>query len=73
MLGLVNVDLTPDVAVRLGAAMGTALRRGARVVASRESAPAYRMIKRALISGINRPAVWVADLRTLPAPSGSTC
>jgi carbonic anhydrase/acetyltransferase-like protein (isoleucine patch superfamily) len=26
---------------------GTALRRGARVVASRESAPAYRMIKRA--------------------------
>ena len=36
--GLVNVDLTPEVAVRLGAALGTALKRGSRVVASRESA-----------------------------------
>ena len=34
--GMVNVDLTPDVAVRLAAALGTALKRGARVVASRE-------------------------------------
>src|SRR5207248_3250875 len=34
--GLVNVDLTPDVVVRLAAALGTALKRGARVVASRE-------------------------------------
>ena len=37
--GLVNVDLTPETAVRLAAALGTALKRGARVVASRESAP----------------------------------
>ena len=35
--GLVNVDLTPDTAVRLAAAFGTALKRGARVVASREA------------------------------------
>jgi mannose-1-phosphate guanylyltransferase / phosphomannomutase len=68
--GLVNVDLTPDVAVRLGAAIGTALKRGARVVASRESSSAYRMIKRALISGLNSTGVSVADLRTLPAPVG---
>ena len=70
VLGLVNVDLTPELAVRFGAAMGTALRRGARVVASRESAPAYRMIKRALISGLNSTGVSVSDLRTLPAPVG---
>jgi mannose-1-phosphate guanylyltransferase/phosphomannomutase len=70
VMGLVNVDLTPELAVRFGAAMGTALRRGARVVASRESAPAYRMIKRALISGLNSTGVSVADLRTLPAPVG---
>ena len=50
--GLVNVDLTPDVAVRLASALGTALKRGARVVASREGAPACRMIKRAMISGL---------------------
>ena len=37
--GLINVDLTPDVAVRLAQALGTALKRGSRVVASRESRP----------------------------------
>jgi len=70
VLGLVNVDLTPELAVRFGAALGTALRRGGRVVGSRESAAAYRMIKRALISGLNSTGVHVADLRTLPAPLG---
>ncbi|HEY8723616.1 MAG TPA: sugar phosphate nucleotidyltransferase, partial [Gaiellaceae bacterium] len=70
VVGLVNVDLTPEVALRFGAALGTSLKRGARVVASRESAPAYRMIKRALISGLNSTGIQVADLRTLPAPVG---
>src|SRR5205085_1076342 len=70
VVGLVNVDLTPEIALRFGAALGTALKRGARVVASRESAPAYRMIKRALISGLHSTGVHVADLRTLPAPVG---
>jgi mannose-1-phosphate guanylyltransferase/phosphomannomutase len=65
--GLVNVDLTPDVAVRLAAALGTALKRGARVVASREGTPACRMIKRAMISGLSSTGVDVADLRVIPA------
>ena len=51
--GLVNVDLTPETAARLATALGTALKRGARVVASRDSAPGCRMIKRAMISGLN--------------------
>jgi mannose-1-phosphate guanylyltransferase/phosphomannomutase len=70
VVGLVNVDLTPEIALRFGAALGTALKRGARVVASRESAAAYRMIKRALISGLHSTGVSVADLRTLPAAVG---
>jgi mannose-1-phosphate guanylyltransferase/phosphomannomutase len=65
--GLVNVDLTPDVAVRLAAALGTALKRGERVVASREGTPAARMIKRAMLSGIASTGVDVADLRVIPA------
>ena len=65
--GLVNVDLTPEVVVRIAAALGTALPRGARVVASRESAPACRMTKRALISGFTSAGLDVADLRVLPA------
>jgi mannose-1-phosphate guanylyltransferase/phosphomannomutase len=65
--GMVNVDLTPDVAVRLAAALGSALKRGARIVASREGAAACRMIKRAMISGVSSTGVNVADLRVSPA------
>jgi mannose-1-phosphate guanylyltransferase / phosphomannomutase len=65
--GLVNVDLTPEVAVRIAASLGTALKRGARVAGSRESAPACRMIKRAMITGLTASGLDVADLRVLPA------
>jgi mannose-1-phosphate guanylyltransferase / phosphomannomutase len=65
--GLVNVDLTPEVAVRIATALGTALKRDARVVASRESPAACRMIKRAMISGFTSAGLEVADLRVLPA------
>src|SRR5947208_621599 len=65
--GLVNVDLTPDVTVRLAAALGTALKRGARVVASREGSPACRMTKRAMIAGLSSTGVDIADLRVIPA------
>jgi mannose-1-phosphate guanylyltransferase/phosphomannomutase len=65
--GLVNVDLTPETAVRLAAALGTSLRRGDRVVASRASADACRMIQRAIIAGLTSTGVHVADLRISPA------
>jgi len=65
--GMVNVDLTPDVAVRLAAAFGTALERDARIVASREGSPVCRMIKRAMISGLTSTGVDVADLRVIPS------
>jgi mannose-1-phosphate guanylyltransferase/phosphomannomutase len=65
--GLVNVDLTPDVAVRLAAALGTALKRGERVVVSREGTPACRMIKRAMLSGLSSTGVDAVDLRVIPA------
>jgi mannose-1-phosphate guanylyltransferase / phosphomannomutase len=65
--GLINVDLTPETAVRLAAALGTALKRGSRVVCSRESPRACRTIKRAMITGLNSAGVDVADLRVLPS------
>jgi mannose-1-phosphate guanylyltransferase / phosphomannomutase len=66
--GLVNVDLTPETTIRIAAAFGTALKRGARVVGSREAPPQCRMIKRAMISGLISTGIEVADLRVLPAP-----
>ncbi len=65
--GRVNVDLTPETAVRLATALGTALKKGSRVVASRDSARACRMIKRAVITGLTAAGINVADLRVLPA------
>jgi mannose-1-phosphate guanylyltransferase / phosphomannomutase len=65
--GLINVDLTPEVALRLGTALGSALKRGSRVVTSREASAACRMVKRALITGILAAGVDVADLRVLPS------
>ena len=53
--------------MRVAAALGTALKRGARVAASRESSSACRMIKRAMISGFTSSGLEVADLRVLPA------
>jgi len=66
--GLINVDLTPEAALRLGAALGTALPRSARVVASREAAAVCRMLKRSVITGLISTGVEVADLRVLPSP-----
>jgi mannose-1-phosphate guanylyltransferase/phosphomannomutase len=66
--GLVNVDIPPDVAARLGMAFGTVLPVGARVVTSRDAHPAARMVKRALIAGLTAAGAMVSDLRvTLPA------
>jgi mannose-1-phosphate guanylyltransferase/phosphomannomutase len=66
--GLVNVDLTPEVAVRLAAALGTTIERGGRVCASREASSACRMVKRAVITGLTSTGIDVADLRVLPSP-----
>ena len=68
--GLVNVDLTPETVTRLAVALGTALPRGSRVVASREAPRACRMIERAMIAGLNSTGIDVSDLRVLPSAVG---
>jgi mannose-1-phosphate guanylyltransferase/phosphomannomutase len=68
--GLVNVDLTPEVVTRLAVAFGTALPRGAKVVASREASPPCTMVERAMIAGLNSTGIDVADLRVLPSAVG---
>jgi mannose-1-phosphate guanylyltransferase/phosphomannomutase len=68
--GLVNVDLTPETVTRLGVALGTALPRGAEVVASREAMSVCRLVERAMIAGLNSTGVGVADLRVMPNAVG---
>jgi mannose-1-phosphate guanylyltransferase/phosphomannomutase len=66
--GLVNVGVTPLVAVRLGMAYGTALKRGSVVVTGRDSSRAARTMKRALVAGLNASGVTVHDLELVPMP-----
>lgn len=66
--GLINAEITPEFAAKLGAAYGAVLGAGAYVITSRDSHQASRMIKRSLISGLLSTGVRVGDLRTAPIP-----
>lgn len=65
--GLVNVDITSELALKLAMAYGTSLDKGAQVSCSRDEHPASRMIKRAIMAGLNSTGVNVRDLRVTPA------
>ena len=66
--GLANVDVTPELAVRVAMAYGTALRKGTTVVTSRDSSRAARMLKRAMMAGLNAAGVDVLDLEVASVP-----
>ncbi len=66
--GLVNVGVTPQVAVRLGLAYGTSLPRGSVIVAGRDTSRAARTMKRAVIVGLNSAGVTCRDLELIPLP-----
>ncbi|HEX2196107.1 MAG TPA: sugar phosphate nucleotidyltransferase, partial [Actinomycetota bacterium] len=66
--GPVNLGVTPQVAVRLGMAYGTTLKRGSVVVIGRDASRAARTMKRALIAGLNSTGVTCHDLELMPMP-----
>ncbi|NLV56698.1 MAG: NTP transferase domain-containing protein [Acidimicrobiales bacterium] len=66
--GLANVDMTPELATRIAMAWATSLPRGTTVVTSRDSSRAARMLKRALMSGLNAGGVDVLDLEVASVP-----
>lgn len=66
--GVVNVDLTPEFAAKMGAAFGASLPKGCTVTINRDPHRSPRMIKRAVISGLPSAGVHAADLRSMPIP-----
>jgi mannose-1-phosphate guanylyltransferase/phosphomannomutase len=66
--GLANVDVTPEVAVRLAMAYGTALKKGSVVTASRDTSRIARALKRALIGGLNLAGANVEDMELATVP-----
>jgi mannose-1-phosphate guanylyltransferase/phosphomannomutase len=61
--GLIGVDITPELALRLAQAYATTLPTGGHVVASRDQSRASRMVKRAMVAGLNSAGINVRDLR----------
>ncbi len=68
VVGLSNVDITPELAVKVAMAYGTSLRKGATVVTSRDSSRSARMLKRAMMAGLNAAGVNVLDLEVGSLP-----
>jgi mannose-1-phosphate guanylyltransferase/phosphomannomutase len=66
--GLANVDISPELAVRLAMAYGTTMKKGSTVVASRDTSRAGRVLKRAMMVGLNAAGVDVADLEVATVP-----
>jgi mannose-1-phosphate guanylyltransferase/phosphomannomutase len=66
--GLVNVEITPELAVRLASAYATTLKKGAVVTTSRDVSRSARALKRAVISALTASAINVRDLEAAPAP-----
>ena len=66
--GLVNVDLTPELAVKVGMAIGSFLRTG-KVLVARDTRTSGLMIENALVSGLQACGVKVHRLGVLPTPA----
>jgi mannose-1-phosphate guanylyltransferase/phosphomannomutase len=66
--GLVNIDITPELAAKLGAAYGAVLKKGTRVCVNRDAHKTPRMIKRAMIAGLPSAGVNVHDVESVPLP-----
>jgi len=64
--GIINVEITPELVVRLSAAYATTVQKGATVVTSRDHSRAARAFKRAVISALNSSAINVRDLEVAP-------
>jgi phosphomannomutase len=66
--GIVGQSLTPEAACRFGAALGTYL-KGGRVVVSRDSRPSGRMLRNAVLSGLNSAGCSAEDIGIAPTPT----
>lgn len=61
--GLVGVDITPELTLKVAEAFGSILPKGGHVVVSRDTTRAARMVKRAMVAGLNAAGINVRDLR----------
>ncbi len=66
--GLANIDITPEFAVKLGAAYGSTLKPGSQVTVSRDQRNISRMVTRSLIAGLMSVGVHIQNLDATSIP-----
>ena len=66
--GILNVEITPELAVRLAGAYATTLKKGSTVTTARDHSRGARALKRAMISALQTSAIDVRDLENVPLP-----
>lgn len=70
--GLANIDITPEFAVKLGAAYGSTLKPGSQVTVSRDQRNISRMVTRSLIAGLMSVGTHVQNLESTAIPIART-
>ncbi len=70
--GLANIDITPEFAVKLGAAYGSTLKPGSQVSVSRDQRNISRMVTRSLIAGLMSVGVDIQNLDATAIPMART-
>ena len=68
LVGLSNVDVTPELAAKVAMAFASTLNKGTTVVTSRDMSRSARMLKRAMMAGLNAGGVNVLDLEVASVP-----
>jgi mannose-1-phosphate guanylyltransferase/phosphomannomutase len=66
--GLVNIDITPEMCAKIGAAFGATLPRGTVVTINRDAHYTPRMLKRAIVAGLPAAGINVCDVQNVPIP-----
>ncbi|OKH10857.1 mannose-1-phosphate guanyltransferase [[Limnothrix rosea] IAM M-220] len=70
--GLANIDITPEFAVKLGAAYGSTLKVGSTVIVSRDQRSVSRMVSRSLIAGLMSAGINIQNLQATAIPIART-
>lgn len=68
IVGLANIEVTPEIASKIGSAFGSSLPKASSIIVSRDSNKVSRMINRSIICGLTSAGINVADLRSTPEP-----
>ncbi|ADI31744.1 mannose-1-phosphate guanyltransferase [Staphylothermus hellenicus] len=66
--GLLNIEITPELASRIGSAFGSSLPRNSSVVVARDTYASSRIVKHGIVAGLMSSGINVYDLEVSPLP-----